>query len=494
MTILTKHNTRRALRVSLAAMFIGLGALAALSPASPFGPGTAQAGEMKRFLRVGLNKSVVVRLPRGASDILIGDPKIADAVIRSKRMVYLFAKKMGQTNIYFLDSRGNPILTLDVEVSKDPAALQKLINRVLPNSRIKVEMVEDQILLTGMAKTAAEADTAMKLASRFVIDKKVSMSSGGGTVTDAQRGGKVINAMTIAGKDQVMIKVRIAEVQRSVAKQLGINTQMALSKIGTSALTGGMTMAFPFSLGNQLGTGAFNLNYSGKNVTAQGIMQAMERDGLMRMLAEPTLTAISGEPAKFLAGGEIPVVSGCTNSDNGITCSYEMKEFGVALGFTPLVLTEGRISLKINTEVSEISSKYSLVVAGGNTVPGFEKRRAETTVEMPSGGTLAIGGLIKDITKQNIDGIPALKNLPVLGALFRSRDFQSAQTELVIMVTPYIVNPVNEKKLRTPLDKLNIASDQQTIFLGRLHRTYGAPSGPKGSGLVYHGNVGFIVE
>ncbi len=494
MTNLSINITRRALRASLAAMVVSLAALAAVSPASPFGAPAAQAREMKRFLRIGLNKSVVVRLPRGASDIIIGDPKIADAVIRSKRMVYLFARKMGQTNVYFLDRGGNPILTLDIEVSKDPAALQKLINRVLPHSRIKVEMVEDQILLSGMAKTAAEADTAMKLASRFVVDKKVTMGAGGASVTDAQRGGKVINAMTIAGKDQVMIKVRIAEVQRSVAKQLGINTQLAAQKLGSAALSGGATMLFPFSLGNQIGTSAFNLKYAGKNVTSNSVLQAMERDGLMRLLAEPTLTAISGESAKFLAGGEIPVVAGCTNGDNGVTCSYEMKEFGVALGFTPLVLTEGRISLKINTTVSEISSKYSLVTVGGNTVPGFEKRHAETTVEMPSGGTLALGGLIKDVTKQNINGIPGLKNLPVLGALFRSRDYQSSQTELVIMVTPYIVNPVNEKKLRTPLDKLNIASDAQTIFLGRLHRTYGAPSGPKGSGLVYHGNVGFIVE
>ena len=488
MTLLSSKITRRAMRASMAAMFAGLGALAAFSPASPFGPAAAQAGVMKRFLRVGMNKSVVVRLPRGASDILIGNPKIADAVIRSKRMVYLFAKRMGQTNIYFLDSSGNPILTLDVEVSKDPTALQKLINRVLPNSRIKVEVAGEQILLTGMAKTASEADMAMKLAMRFAGQTL------NGTLKGFTLQGKVVNAMTIAGKDQVMIKVRIAEVQRSVAKQLGINTQVIASKLGSAALSGSMTTVFPFSLGNQLGTANFGLAYNGSKARANSALQAMERDGLMRLLAEPTLTAISGESATFLAGGEIPVVSGCTNGDNGITCSYEMKEFGVALGFTPLVLTEGRISLKINTEVSEISSKYSLVVAGGNTVPGFEKRKAETTVELPSGGTLAIGGLIKEITKQNINGVPGLKNLPVLGALFRSRDFQSSQTELVIMVTPYIVNPVNEKKLRTPLDKLNIASDAQTIFLGRLHRTYGAPSGSKGPGLVYHGNVGFIVE
>ncbi len=455
----------------------------------------AQAAPMKRFLRLGLSKSTVVRLPRAASDILIGDPAVADAVIRSRKMVYIFAKKLGQTNIHFLDRNGNPILSLDIEVSKDPQALQKLINRVLPKSRIKVEMVEDQILLTGMAHTASDADRAVKLASRFVFDTSMTATGGGASITQQTRGGKVINAMTIAGKDQVMIKVKIAEVQRSVAKQLGIDTQVALNKIGTTLLTGGANMAFPFSLGNDLQPSAFGLQYSGSKQSFSTVLRAVERDGMMRTLAEPTLTAVSGEAAKFVAGGEIPVISGCTKQDDGsIDCTYEMKEFGVSLGFTPLVLSEGRISLKINTEVSEISARYSLTVVGGNTVPGFEKRKAETTVELPSGGTLAIGGLIKETTKQNINGIPAVKNLPILGALFRSRDYMSDQTELVIMVTPYIVNPVNEKQLRTPIDRLNIASDEQTIFLGRLHRVYGAPGGPKGEGKVYHGNIGFIVE
>ncbi len=494
-----KHFSRRILRASLAVLALAAGA-AALTPAlAILDAPRAQAKVLKRYLRVPLNKSAIVRLPRDAADVLIGGPNIADAVLRSRRMVYIFARHLGQTDMHFLDAAGRPILSLDVEVSKDIANLQKLINRVLPHSHIRVERVEDQILLTGVARTVAEATTAMDLASRFIADAAQS-SGGSGGKKDVS--GKVINAMTVSGKDQVTLKVKIAEVQRDVAKQLGINWNKVLH---AGSVTTQVLMGNPFSLGQSLGSSVgsglianstlSNLGMGSRGIgvskgTTGMVLRAMERDGLMRLLAEPTLTAVSGEAAKFLAGGEVPIVTNYS-ADSGYT--YTMKPFGVALGFTPLVLSEGRISLKINTEVSEISNKYSMPV-GALAVPGFETRRTETTVELPSGGTLVIGGLIRQQTKQNIDGFPALKNLPVLGALFRSRDYQSNETELVVMVTPYIVNPVNEKKLRTPLDRLNIASDQQTIFLGRLHKVYGAPAGEKGEGLVYHGDVGFIVE
>jgi pilus assembly protein CpaC len=228
------------------------------------------------------------------------------------------------------------------------------------------------------------------------------------------------------------------------------------------------------------------------------VLRAMERDGLLRTLAEPTLTAISGEAAKFLAGGEFPVpVAG---KDGDVT--IEFKPFGIGLGFTPVVMSEGRISLKIETEVSELSTEAAITLQSVNTnnpnnqintvIPSLKVRRAETTVELPSGGSMAMAGLIKDSTRQNIDGTPGLKNLPILGALFRSRDFIQNQTELVVIVTPYVVDPVNEKQLAMPTDGMGIASDTQTILLGRLTKVYGAPGNtPDG---VYHGNVGFIVE
>jgi len=395
------------------------------------------AAAKKRFLRLGQGKSIVVRLPRGATDILIGDPKIVDAVIRSKKMIYIFAKEQGETNIFFLDKGGNPILSLDVEVAKDPVSLQKIINRALPKSHIKVEMMGDTLILSGVARTASEAEQALKLAQQFMSESK-----------------------GFAG----FFGFRSNGNMRVVNRNLG--------NFSASAL-----LSFPYSLGNSIGSSNATLTYNGSKLSSTSVLQAMERDGLMRMLAEPTLTAISGQDAKFYAGGEIPVVSGCEFDDNNnLACQYTMKKFGVALDFKPVVLSKGRISLKVKTEVTDVSSRHTLAITGGYSVPGFEQRSTETTVEIPSGGTLVIGGLIKETTKQNISGIPGLKNLPILGQLFRSRDFQSDQTELVIMITPYIVNPVNEKKLRTPVE------------------VYGAPEGGKGGALTYHGDVGFIIE
>ncbi len=481
----------RMLRASVIALAMTTAMVATGTVIGAAGISSAEAAAAKkRFLRLGQGKSIVVRLPRGAADILIGDPKIVDAVIRSKKMIYIFAKEQGETNIFFLDKGGNPILSLDVEVAKDPVSLQKIINRALPKSHIKVEMMGDTLILSGVARTASEAEQALKLAQQFMSESKGFAGLFGFRSNGNMR---VVNAMTIAGKDQVMLKMRIAEVQRSVVKQLGIDTQLAIRNLGNFSASA--LLSFPYSLGNSIGSSNATLTYNGSKLSSTSVLQAMERDGLMRMLAEPTLTAISGQDAKFYAGGEIPVVSGCEFDDNNnLACQYTMKKFGVALDFKPVVLSKGRISLKVKTEVTDVSSRHTLAITGGYSVPGFEQRSTETTVEIPSGGTLVIGGLIKETTKQNISGIPGLKNLPILGQLFRSRDFQSDQTELVIMITPYIVNPVNEKKLRTPVDRLNIASDPQTIFLGRLHRVYGAPEGGKGGALTYHGDVGFIIE
>jgi pilus assembly protein CpaC len=243
---------------------------------------------------------------------------------------------------------------------------------------------------------------------------------------------------------------------------------------------------------NVIGENVFSGDFQKGNTRIKGVLRAMERDGLLRTLAEPTLTAISGESAKFLAGGEFPIIVGSAFDDAGRRLvSVEFKPFGVGLGFTPVVLSEGRINLKISTEVSELSSEFT-VSLGGSTIPGLKVRRADTMVELPSGGSMIMAGLIQESTRQQINGLPGAKNLPVLGALFRSRDFQANQTELVVIVTPYITNPVNENQLRTPIDRLNVATDTQTILFGRLNKVYGTTgSAPKGT---YHGNVGFIVE
>ena len=267
------------------------------------------------------------------------------------------------------------------------------------------------------------------------------------------------------------------------SRNLGVHLDQLMFKAGKLALTA--STANPLAASGVAGmlTGTFN----SKNLDVTATVQALENDGLLRTLAEPTLTAISGESAKFLAGGEFAYQT-CTGDVSNRSCSDAFKPYGVALGFSPVVLSEGRISLRINTEVSELSQEGSV-----NGTPGLKVRRAETTVELPSGGSMVLAGLIQESSKQTISGTPGLKDLPVLGALFRSREFLANQTELVVIVTPFVVSPVNDKQLATPLDRLNVATDRQTILFGRLNKVYGV-SGDAPKGVIYHGNVGFIVE
>lgn len=440
------------------------------APVPAIAAGQAQGGQ---FVRIGLNKSIVVRLPANAQDVLIGNPEIVEAVVRTQRTAYLFAKKPGQTNAFFFDKNGRQILNLDIEVAQDMKALRKLLQRVIPGNRITVETVGENIVLGGTAKTPAQAKLAFDLAAKYTNDEK-----------------KVLTTIAVAGKEQVTLKVKVAEMQREVLKQFGVNAS-AVEKLGNSTIQ--LFSQNPFTVAGQALSGtSFGIGKSSAstpfNTTTDtsSILRAMERDGFIRTLAAPNLTAISGEASKFLAGGEFPIVT----SQSGGEVSIEYKPFGVGLGFTPVVLSHGRISLKLNVEVSDISADNSLTL-NNLSIPAFEVRRAETTVELPSGGSLAMAGLIRETTKQAINGIPGAKNLPVLGALFRSRDYASKRSELVVIVTPYIVTPVNEKQLVTPVDRAVVASDTQTILFGRLNKVFGKRNTGKGT---YHGNIGFIVE
>jgi pilus assembly protein CpaC len=450
-------------------------------------PGPAMGSQLGdsggQFVRIGLNKSKVIRLPAAARDVLVGNPEIVEVVVRTQDTAYLFARAAGQSNAYFFDADGRQILALDIEVTQDMAALHQLIQRSIPGSQITVDTIGESVVLGGVATNAAEAKTAFDLAARFTGDET-----------------RVMSTVAITGREQVMLRVRIAEVQRDVLKAFGIDFDRLMARAGNLALSAATIN--PFTLGTGLNSGlGFNpihgiagveANYAKGNTKVDAVLQAMERDGLLKTLAEPTLTAISGESAKFLAGGEFPVVIGRTTDSGGVpTLQIEFKPFGVGLGFTPVVLSEGRINLRVSTEVSELSQDNS-VSLGAGSIPGLKVRRAETTIELPSGGSMVLAGLIQEKTRQDINGVPGLKDVPILGALFRSRDFQSNQTELVVIVTPYIVDAVNEKHLATPLDGLNIAHDGQTILFGRLHKVYGvAGQAPKGG---YQGSVGFIVD
>lgn len=430
--------------------------------------------DQSRFIRIGLNKSVVLRLPAEAKEVIVGNPSIVDAVVRTKNTAYLFAKATGQTNIFFFDAEGRQILALDLEVALDMTAVKKLLNRTLPGNRITVDTANNNVILGGVAANPLEAKTAVDLATQFV-------SSGGFFFGG---GSSVINAMKIAGEDQVMLKVKVVEIQRDVMKQFGINF---------TALLDAGKFAFNLSSVNPFGSnlispfGGYKGAYKSGGNQIEGLVRAMESDGLVRTLAEPNLTALSGESSQFRAGGEFPYKD-CPGGTFD-SCTIKFKEFGVSVDFTPTVLDKSRINLKINTEVSELSN---ISTGADNNVPAINKRGASTVLEMPSGGTMMIAGLIRENTRQNIAGTPGLKKLPVLGTLFRSRDFVSNETELVIFVTPYLVRPTAEAAMTSPDQNFNPATDRQAIFLGRLNKVYGGQNTePTGS---YHGNVGFIVE
>ncbi|UPJ50735.1 type II and III secretion system protein family protein [Bradyrhizobium sp. 200] len=444
-------------------------------------PAAADGQMNARFVSLGIGKSIVIDLPREIKDVLVADPKIANAVVRSTQRAYIIGAAVGQTNIVFFDSTGAQIAAYDIAVKRDLNGVRAALKQSLPNSDILIEGVGDGVLLSGTAASPIEAQQAADIAARLV----------GGAE-------KVVNSIAVRGRDQVMLKVTLAEVQRSIIKQMGIDLSANLT-YGTSVVNFRNSTPFtannaPLVAGNAL-TGAF-----GTTPSVQATLRAMESAGVVRTLAEPNLTAISGESATFISGGEFPIPTGVscqTTTGGGIgQCvqTVSFKKFGISLNFTPVVLTEGRISLRVMTEVSEVSTENSLTGGqNGTTIPSIKTRRAETTLEIPSGGAMAMAGLIQDQTKQAINGFPGLAQLPVLGSLFRSRDFVNNQTELMVLVTPYVVRAVAQKDLSRPDDGFASASDPQADLLGSINRIYGVP-GRVEKARNYRGTYGFITD
>ena len=440
----------------------------------------AADGQMNaRSLSLGVGKSMVVDLPRDIKDVLVADPKIANAVVRSAQRAYIIGATVGQTNIVFFDSAGQQIAAYDIAVKRDLNGVRTALKQVLPNADIQIDGLGDGVVLTGSVSNPLEAQQANDLAARLV---------GGGD--------KVVNSISVRGRDQVMLKVTIAEVARSIIKQLGIDLAGSMN-YGTAVIN--FNNSNPFTATGQplVGNNAITTAF-GTKPTVQATLRAMESAGVTRTLAEPNLTAISGESATFIAGGEFPVPTGvtCQTTTGGTigqcSPSIAFKKFGVSLNFTPVVLTEGRISLRVMSEVSEVSNDNSITVTG-ITVPSVKTRRAETTLEIPSGGSMAMAGLIQDQTKQAINGLPGLSSLPVLGTLFRSRDYQDNKTELMVIVTPYVVRAVAQKDLSRPDDGFAAASDPQADLLGSINRIYGIP-GRNEPARSYRGTYGFITD
>jgi pilus assembly protein CpaC len=435
-----------------------------------------------QFVPLGVSKSIVVDLPGDIKDVLVADPKIANAVVRTARRAYIIGVAVGQTNVYFFDAEGKQLMAFDIAVTRDLNGIRAALKRALPNVDVAVEGLADGIMLTGSVASPAESQQAFDLAGRLAGDPS-----------------KVINGITVRDRDQVMLKVTVAEVQRDIVKQLGIDLSGSLSS-GQAVVD--FTNGNPFPVLGQalVNSNAITATYRGVSAT----VRAMERAGVIRTLAEPTLTAISGETANFMAGGEFPIPAGFTCDPVSRNCQYQIqwKKFGVGLNFTPVVMSEGRISLKVLTEVSELSTDNQLSLTQSIsstqtttlTIPSIKTRRAETTVEIPSGGSLAMAGMIHEQTKQQLNGIPGLMNLPVLGALFKSRDYVNRQTELMVLITPYIARAVAQKDLSRPDDGYADASDAATSLLGRFNRLYGTPGQDNPREKSYRGNVGFILD
>lgn len=461
-------------------------------------------GETRR-ISVGLNKSIVIDLPGDAHDILVANPDVADAVTRTSRRIYIFAKQVGETNIFIFDSSGKQLLSVDLVIERDIAGLESYLAKYIPGSEIKVEMVNDNVILTGTVPTPQASARAVELARIFVTGGEATTNNfnqnqGGGTGTtiifgdEGRQESQIVNLLQIDGEDQVNLKVTIAEIQRTVVKQLGIDLTASGSVGG---LAWGLVTDNPFSLGKDTSWSAATTNWSNGSNSIDSVIRALDQSGVMRTLAEPSLTAISGETASFRVGGEYNVSDGKTEEDGTVTYEFRQVEYGVGLAFTPVVLSPGRISLKIRTEVSEPTTEGSYTIPRGSaaaaTAPGIRRREAETTVELPSGGTMVIAGLLKDDVRQTISGFPGLSKIPVLGTLFRSREYQRYETELVIMVTPYLVRPVARSKMARPDDNFNPSADGPGMFLGRVNRIYGTAEGRVPPGR-YHGKVGFIYK
>lgn len=471
---------------TLGALIVSSGlALAALATAAD-GPRVpviqvAASEATSRFVPLGVGKSIIIDLPADIKDVLVADPKIANAVIRSSRRAYLIGVAVGQTNIFLFDRNGTQIAGFDIAVTRDLNGVRAAIKQTIPDADIFIEGVGDGVMLSGSASNAAESQQAYDLASRLVGDNN-----------------KVVNGIAIRGRDQVMLKVTVAEVQRDVIKQLGVDlsanfsyggTVVSFNNVNPFTASGAANPSFITGYRTPVTTDPFT-GLIAPRIGAT--IRAMDRAGIVRTLAEPSLTAISGETAKFLVGGEFPFpIPG-----NCATCppSVEFKKFGVGLTFTPVVLTEGRISLKVMTEVSELSPENQITLAGTN-VPSLVVRRAESVLEVPSGGAIAMGGMIKEQTRQAINGLPGLLQVPVLGTLFRSRDFINNQTELMILVTPYVVRAVAQKQLSRPDDGFADPNDPQSDLLAKLNRIYGAPvKGDVRPASEYHGKYGFILD
>lgn len=432
-------------------------------------------GALASSFSVEINKGQSIRTSVPVASVVVANPDIADVQVITPKRLYVNGRSIGETSLIAVDENDRVIVNATITVTHNLSKLQQMIQTAVPGSQVMIDSTDNAIILNGSVASPNVAEKVQRIAASFLGQQQ-----------------SVINMLNTAQGDQVMLQVKIAEVSRSELKRFGINLEALLNSgnflfgLATGRDFVGATNGIVRNgLDNALYAG-----YSGGRASVSSIVDMMENDGLMTVLAEPNLTTKSGVAANFLAGGEFPIpVSG---ENNAVTIEY--RPFGVSLDFTPVVLDERRISLTVSPEVSSISNANA-VTANGFQIPSIITRRAATTVELGSGESFAIAGLLNRSDMNDMSKVPGLGNLPVLGALFRSSEFRQEQSELVIIVTPYIVRPV-DTELATPLDGYIPASDMERILLGKLYHEPGKAALAQEDGRVPHlqGPAGFILR
>ncbi|MEA1988527.1 MAG: type II and III secretion system protein family protein [Pseudomonadota bacterium] len=402
-------------------------------------------GAKQSLFSLSVGKSQIINSPSALDQVVIGSPEVADIKLLSDKKVLILGKQPGRTNLVFRGKKRNLIAVIDVVVGYDLDAIKRNISEAMPNEEnIEIRGQNDAVMISGEVTSLLSMDTALAIARSFVPEKKV------------------INMMHVGGGQQVMLTAKISEVSRNSVRELGVNTEF-----GGSSGDGSWSVITNAALGNKFGN--FELSPSGFDLIKLRI-QALEKKGLAKTLAEPNLIALSGQEASFLAGGEFPIPIAQSSTGLTPTITVDYKEFGVGLKFTPTVMSSNKINLKINTEVSAIDSTLSTPVGGGIDVPGLTTNRAGTTVEIADGQSFAIAGLIQSDMNNAIDQIPGLGDIPVLGALFRSTGFQRKETELVIVITPQLVAPVSGEKLSYPTDNFVPPDAVDQYLLGKMNK------------------------
>ncbi len=451
--------------------------------------GESEAGQSTDIF---VSKSAVLNLPADAAEVSVSDPNAVRAVLRTSRQIVLIGLRVGATNIIVFDDNNNQILNLDLNVRYDLRPLRAALKRNFPDTLIEIDTLLGEVVLTGAASGPAEATEIRNLIQRYML----AAATAAGVTAPSADDSLFVDRLAIASDDQILLKVRVAEMNRTVIRQFGVDWSVAntgdIGSVVGGAAGGTAIGANLFDFAQTGATGLLaGLTGSIGNVDFGPLVQAFERHAVMRTLAEPTLTAVSGETASFLAGGQFPIPTSAEDGEIG----FEFRDFGVALEFTPVVVGPGRISLQIATEISEITEDNAIQLTNGLQIPGLSVRRANTTVELPSGGTMSIAGLLQQTDSATHAGVPGVKNIPILGQLFSSQEYNKAETELVILVTPYVVQHGQEAEFRLPTDGFAPASDIDFFLLGRLHKVYGTGEQDIAAARqALNAPLGFIIE